>query len=208
MTLDVVGSNPTIYPLKNISNFDFLKNINFKKIEFNCDFEERTEIVFNNKNFYSLNIKLLYYYYYLEKISQNYNYFLKNNYYIILNKKKNHYYMNAIKNNELSFNVSLGTMLVYFEIEKKCLRRSNKGFIIFMNTFKQFFKKNNYENINILVNFIDQNFIIFKKYFFRNIKLNGLFFFNFNVPFHTIKFKKHKNIKKRLKKKFLKKYVI
>jgi hypothetical protein len=194
--------------LKNIKNFDFLTDISFKKIEFNYDFNERTETILNYKNFYNFNIKLLYYYYYLNKPFNDDSNLIVDNYYIILNKKKNHYYMNVIKNKSLIFSVSLGTMLIYFKFTKKCLRRSQKGFNIFSNTFKQFFKDHSYENINLLINFIDQNFVIFKKYFFRNIKLNNLFFFNFNIPFNNIKYKKYKNIKKRLKKKFLKRYLI
>jgi hypothetical protein len=194
--------------LKNINSFDFLENINFKKIEFNYDLIERTETIFDYKNFYNFNIKLLYYYFYLNK-SFNPDYdFLLNNYYIILNKKKNHYFISIIKNNLLISSISLGTMLIYFRFTKKCLRRSQKGFTIFINTFRQFFKDNDYESLNLLINFVDQNFVIFKKYFFKNIKLNNLFLFNLNIPFNIIKYKKYKNIKRRLKKKFLKRYLI
>ena len=212
MTLVVVGSSPTIYPLQNIKNIDFLKKIDFKKIGFNYDFLERNETILSYKNFYNFNIKLLYYYYYLNNstiINNNdqTNLFLEN-YYIILNKKKNHYFMSVIKNKNLISTISLGTMLVYFKFTKKCLRRSQKGFNIFTNTFREFYKKHNYENINILINFIDQNFIIFKKNFFKGIKNNNLYFFKFNLPFNTLNFKKYKNIRRRLKKKFLKKFLI
>lgn len=208
MTLVVVGSNPTIHPLDNINYYSSLKDINFKKVNYIFEYNERLETIFSYKKFYSIYIKILYYYFYLNKIILPNDELLKNDYYIILNKKKNHYYINIIKNNFLISSMSVGTMLAYFRFKKKCLRRSKKGFFIFLNTFKQFFKQNSYENINILVNFIDQNFVIFKKNFFKNLKLTNLFFFSFNKPFHNIKYKKYKNIKRRLKKKFLKKYVI
>ena len=152
MTLVVVSSSLTIYPLINSNNkLIFLKKINLKKIEFNLKYNSYMYNIFELKKFYNLNIKLLYYYYYFEKtISYNSN-FSKNNYYIALNKKKNHYYICIIKNNTLHSYISVGTMLKFFNFEKKYLRRSKKGFNIFINTFKKFFNKINYENVNLSI---------------------------------------------------------
>ena len=38
--------------------------------------------------------------------------------------------------------------------------------------------------------------------------MNNFFLFKLNVPYNAFKYKKYKNIKKRLKKKFLKRYVL
>ena len=209
MTLVVVSSSLTIYPLINSNNkLIFLKKINLKKIEFILKYNSYMYNIFELKKFYNLNIKLLYYYYYFEKtISYNSN-FSKNNYYIALNKKKNHYYISIIKNNTLHSYISVGTMLKFFNFEKKYLRRSKKGFNIFINTFKKFFNKINYENVNLSINFLDFNFLLIKKNFFRGVFMNNFFLFKLNVPYNAFKYKKYKNIKKRLKKKFLKRYVL
>ena len=208
MTLDAVGSNPTIYPLKNINNLTFLKQVNFKKIEFNFKYDGYIKDIFDIQRFYSRNIKLLYYFYFFKNSFTYNNYFSKNNYYICLNKKKNHYYLSVIKNEKLFSYITVGTMLKFFNFFKKSLRRSKKGFTTFMNCFKRFFKKYNFENINIIVNFVDYNFIVFRKYFFKDIFLNNFFFFNFNISYSKFKYKKYKNIKRRLKKKFFKKYTL
>ena len=104
--------------------------------------------------------------------------------------------------------MSVGTMLKFFIFNKKYLRRSKKGFNIFINTFKKFFFKSIYENINLSLNFLDFNFFLIKKNFFKGINLSNFFLFKFNIPFNLIRYKKYKNIKKRLKKKFLKRYVL
>lgn len=209
MTLVAVSSNLTTYPLKN-TNTDllFLKKIHIKKIEFNCKYAIYFNNIFEIKNFYNKNIKLLYYYYFFEKSFIFNKFFSKNNYYISLNKKKNHYYICIIKNNLLYSYISVGTMLKFFNFNKKYLRRSKKGFNIFINTFKKFFFKIQYENINLSVNFLDFNFFLIKKNFFKGISLNNFFLFKFNTPFNLFKYKKYKNIKKRLKKKFLKRYTL
>ena len=104
--------------------------------------------------------------------------------------------------------ISVGTMLKFFNFEKKYLRRSKKGFNIFINTFKKFFNKISYENVNLSINFLDFNFLLIKKNLFRGIFLNNFFLFKLNLPFNTFKYKKFKSIKRRLKKKFLKRYVL
>ena len=89
MTLVVVSSSLTTYPLQNNKNTNllFLKKLNIKKIEFNFKNNIYYSNIFQLKNFYN-NIKLLYYYFYFEK-SFNFNkFFCKNTYYVCLNKKK------------------------------------------------------------------------------------------------------------------------
>jgi hypothetical protein len=209
VTLVVVSSSLTTYPLINTNNkLLFLKNTNIKKIEFNLKYNSYINNIFELKNFYNSNIKLLYYYYYFEKTFIYNSNFNKNNYYISLNKKKNHYYISIIKNNTLHSYISVGTMLKFFNFEKKYLRRSKKGFNIFINTFKKFFNKISYENVNLSINFLDFNFLLIKKNLFRGIFLNNFFLFKLNLPFNTFKYKKFKSIKRRLKKKFLKRYVL
>ena len=209
MTLVVVSSSLTTYPLINTNNkLLFLKNTNIKKIEFNLKYNSYINNIFELKNFYNSNIKLLYYYYYFEKTFIYNSNFNKKNYYISLNKKKNHYYISIIKNNTLHSYISVGTMLKFFNFEKKYLRRSKKGFNIFINTFKKFFNKISYENVNLSINFLDFNFLLIKKNLFRGIFLNNFFLFKLNLPFNTFKYKKFKSIKRRLKKKFLKRYVL
>ena len=208
MTLVVVSSSLTTYPSMNINNkLLFLKNSNIKKIEFNLKYSSYINNIFELKNFYNSNIKLLYYYYFEKTFVYNTN-FSKNNYYISLNKKKNHYYISIIKNNTLHSYISVGTMLKFFNFEKKYLRRSKKGFNIFINTFKKFFNKVNYENVNLSINFLDFNFLLIKKNLFKGIFLNNFFLFKLNLPFNKFKYKKFKSIKRRLKKKFLKRYVL
>ena len=190
------------------SNLVFLKKLNIKKIEFNYKSFIYYSNIFKVKKFYNNNIKLLYYYYFFEK-SFNFNkFFFKNNYYISLNKNKNHYYISIIKNNLLYSYLSVGTMLKFFSFNKKYLRRSKKGFNIFLNTFKKFFFKIQHENINLSINFLDFNFFLIKKNFFKGINLSNFFLFKFNIPYNMFKYKKYKNIKKRLKKKFLKRYTL
>ncbi len=210
MTLDVVGSNPTIYPLKlNFKNLYFLKEVNLKKTIFNLNYNIISYNIFFNKNLYDKNIKLLYYYRTIVNNNINYNNTnIKNTYYIILNKKKNHYYLNILENNKLYCYLTVGTMLQFFNLTKKCLRRSKKGFNMLINCFKKFFNYFNVNNINLILNFLDFNFILLKKNFFKNIKLNDLFFLKLNNSFNFFKFKKYKNIRKRLKKKFIKKYIL
>ena len=208
MTLDVVGSTPTIYPMNNLNSLILFKNLNLKKISFNLKYNEYVQNIFEFKNFYKKSIKLLYYYYYFEKIYLFDKNFSKNTYYICLNKKKNHYYLCILENNKLYAHISLGTMLIFFNFEKKCFRRTRKGFNIFINVFKKFFDKFNSKNINILLNFIDFNLILIKKSIFRGIFLNNFFLLKFNTPFNTQKYKKYKNIKRRLKKKYIKKYIL
>jgi hypothetical protein len=209
VTLVVVGSSPTIYPLKNSnSKLEFLKKNNIKKITFNYKYNYYISNIFSLKSFYVKNIKLLYYYYYFEKTFLYNKNFYKNTYYISLNKKKNHYYISIIKNNHLYSYISVGTMLKFFNFNKKYLRRSKKGFNIFLNTFRKFLSKMSFENINIAINFIDFNFLAIKKKFFKGLSINNFFLFKFNLPYNTFKYKKYKNIKRRLKKKFLKRYVL
>ena len=209
MTLVVVSSSLTTYPLINInSNLLFLKKINIKKVDFKLECEFLVDSVYEVQNFYNTRIRLLYYYYIIEKTLTCDVDFDKNNYYISLNKKKNHYHISIIKNNNLHSYVSVGTMLQFFNLDKKYLRRSKKGFTIFINTFRKFFNKVNFENVNFSINFIDFNFLLVKKNIFKKTPLNNFFLFKLNLPHNIFKYKKHKNIKKRLKKKFLKRYVL
>lgn len=209
MTLVVVSSSLTTHPLKiTSSNLSFLKNINIQKKEFIFEYNIYKNNIIEIKKSYNKNIKLLYYYYYFEKNFIHSNFFNKNNYYINLNKKRNHYSISIIKNNMLYSYISVGVMLKFFNFDKKCLRRSKKGFRILINTFKKFLTKNNHENINLSLNFLDFNFLTIKKSFFKKVFLNNFFLFKFNIPYNTFKYKKYKNIKKRLKKKFLKKFVL
>ena len=209
MTLDVVGSTPTIYPLKiNTQNLLFLKEVNFKKIIYMVDSDHTLLNIFNDKMLHHNNIKLLYYYYYLNDSKiLNIN-STQNHYFIALNKKKNHYYLSIIENDRLYAYLSVGVMLQFFNFNKKCLRRSKKGFNVFMNCFKKFFSTLIYAHTNLSLNFIDFNFIMFKKKFFKGVKIHDLFFLKFNTPYNAFTYKKYKNIRKRLKKKFLKRYTL
>jgi hypothetical protein len=208
VTLVVVSSSLTTYPLK-ITNVNllFLKSIDIKKKEFTFDYNIYNDNIIQLKNSYNTNIKLLYYYYFKKKFV-NTVFLNKNNFYINLNKKKNHYSISIIKNNELYSYISIGVILKFFHFNKKCLRRSKKGFRLLLNTFKKFLNQNSQDNINLSINFLDFNFLAIKKNFFKKIFLNNFFLFKFNLPYNTFKYKKYKNIKKRLKKKFLKKFVL
>ena len=95
MTLVVVSSSLTTYPLQNNKNTNllFLKKLNIKKIEFNFKNNIYYNNIFQLKNYYNNNIKLLYYYFFFEK-SFNFNkFFSKKTYYVCLNKKKKQYYI-------------------------------------------------------------------------------------------------------------------
>jgi hypothetical protein len=111
---------------------------------------------------------------------------------------------NLLKKDQTVFFFSIGIALNFLKIITKCLRRSKKGFSIYLNMILNVLKKFNLNKTTVLLNFFDSKLIFFKK------RLN---MFNFNnillirLPTNVYtKFKKHKSIKRRLTKKFLKKF--
>ena len=99
--------------------------------------------------------------------------------------------------------ISLGSILRFFRIQEKWLKKSKKGFILYLNIAKKFVNK--YKNLEFLksffINFIDSYLI----YFFTRLtfifKHKIKLFFNFNTFNKQKKIKKLKSIKKRIFKK-------
>ena len=91
MTLDVVGSTPTIYPLKFISklciNVSMKNNENFKKTNFNLKYNTYLYNIFEQKEEYIHSIKSLYYFSYFKNSDISFTNF-KDYFYISINKKK------------------------------------------------------------------------------------------------------------------------
>ena len=127
----------------------------------------------------------------------------KNNFVFIVNKKKWHYSFSLLEGSKTLFFFSLGSILQYLNIEKKSFRRSKKGFLILLNTFLIVFKKFKKRQPSIIINFFDNKLIFFKN---KLNKLNPKSFLIFRVtPTSNYKnFRKHRSIKRRLTKKFIK----
>jgi hypothetical protein len=190
-------------------NLLFLKKTNLKKIKCYPGRTHYLEHMHSAEGFSGGVVKLSYYHHYFEKNSIQVDDFNSDSiYYVSLNKKRNHYHISIIKNNLLHGYISLGTILQFFNFEKKYLRRSKKGFNIFISAFKRFFKQIDYENVNLSVNFLDFNFLSVRKNLFKGVLLNNFFLFKLNLNHGRLLCKKYKNIKRRMKKKFLKRYVL
>ena len=186
-----------MYKIKNPGiNYFTINNNSLKKINI-FDFQFLTK---NSPKFLYKSIFI--YYNFLNKFVSNYK--PQNNFIFLFNKHKWHYSFNFLKNFKTITFFSLGSILKYLNIDEKCLRRTKKGFLIYLNIIFNVFKKLNIFQLNILINFFDSKLIYFKKRFskYTNLEMffNKVSFFNFNF-----KFKKHKSIKRRLTKKFYKK---
>ena len=209
MTLDVVGSTPTIYPLKFISklctNISIKNNENFKKTSFNLKYNTYLYNIFEQKKEYIHSIKSLYYFSYFKNSDVNFIDF-KDYSYISINKKKNHYYLSVFQNNKQYIHITLGSILKRLKIKKKCFRRTDEGFNAFTNIFNFNLKalKNDRKNIIVVLNFVDFKFFKLKNYFFKKIILKNFFFFKIKKPFNKIFYRKYKSIKKRLRKRYVK----
>jgi len=168
----------------------FQKNIKFLKFFF---FKKKYRYLSNyTKNFFIL---------------KNFNYLLKSSLYFILNKKKKQIYFNLLSNkkkNKLFF--STGTCLAMSSIKNKSLKRSLRGFTIFLS----FLKKNILKNSNFFYIFYFNSskkisFFLFKEIFLFLKKLkknNNLFIWQIKSP--TTIFKNIRRIKRRLRKRIQK----
>ena len=209
MTLDVVGSTPTIYPLKFISQLSILpsmkNNKTFKKTDFKLKYITYLDIFFIYECIYVNSIKSLYYFSYFKFTNINFINFKKYSY-IFINKKKNHYYICVFENNKQLVHLTLGSMLKRLKVKKKYFRRTDQGFDTFINIFHFNFKslKNEGKNIILVLNFIDFKFFKVKDYFFKKLFLKNFFFFKIKRSLNKIFYKKYKNIKKRLRKRHVK----
>lgn len=204
MTLKVVGSNPSIYPIlyffkkqkiKNLISIKELKKINTLNLKY----------FFQTSNLktFLLSKPFLSYYNFFFYIKNFNNPFKNHNFILLFNKKKWHYNFNFISANKTLFFFTLGGIIRYLKLEKKCLRRSKKGFLIYLNVILSILKRFPSKGLTILLNFFDNKTFFFKKrlnkYEFSSTLLIKIPFANYNSSF-----KKHKSIKRRLTKKFLK----
>ena len=104
--------------------------------------------------------------------------------------------------NKAVFSFSIGILVKYLKLTQKSLRRSKKGFLLYLNFIFNVFKKFNFTNTITIINFFDNKLIYFKKRF-NNSHFNKYYFIK--IKYNCIlNFKKHKSIKRRLTKKFLK----
>jgi len=97
----------------------------------------------------------------------------------------------------------LGSILKLLKITTKSLRRSKKGFLIFINVFFNIFKKLPKTSLSLFFNFFDYKLILFKKKFFK-LNFNNLLIFKVYNFINKSLFKKSRSIKRRLTKKFIK----
>lgn len=121
----------------------------------------------------------------------------------VLKKKLKSYFFLFFKENRMVLSISLGSILRFFRLQEKWLKKSKKGFVLYLNTVKKFVTR--YRRLvfsrSVFINFVDSNLIYFLtrlSFLFKNrIKL----FLNFNTFNKTKKCKKLKSIKKRILKK-------
>lgn len=124
----------------------------------------------------------------------------------MLKKKKSKYVLTIIKEGKLLLSISSGTILRYLKVEGKCVKKTKKGFLSYINIFKKVFFRflgSKFRKI-VHLNFFD----FYLLYFFK--KLNFLFekadkvLLNLNVNNTSKYFKKIRGIKKRIVKKRIK----
>lgn len=201
MTLKVVGSNPIIYPkmlfqtknCKNLININVVKKSHNHNLSFFYNLDFKTNLLFKPMfiyyNFFSLNVKKS-------------NTVERNNFIFLFNKKKWHYSFNLLQHNKTLFFFSVGVVLNFLKILSKSLRRSKKGFSIYLNMVLNILKKFLSYNTTILLNFFDNKLVFFKKRL-NNYRFNNMLFIKLPTNVYK-KFKRHKSIKRRLTKKFIK----
>ena len=183
--------------IKNLTNISDVKKINSLNFKF-FSYSMGTKILFLFKPIFT------YYNFFYKKNDNFLNSISNGNFIFLFNKKKWHYNFNLLKNNKTLFFFTLGSILKYLKIETKSLRRSKKGFLIYLNVIFNILKRFAKHRITVLLNFFDN-----KTFFFRS-RLNKYYFSRnllIKMPFssYNSKFKKHKSIKRRLTKKFIKK---
>ena len=160
--------------------------------------------IFTFKLFWKNNIKYKFYFLYINYLSNKYNSYSSNILYK-LNKVKSSYTLTVIYKSRLILSISLGTILKYLSITTKSVKRSKKGFLTFLNIFKNIFLRFKLVKANKLLhlNFFDFYLLFFFKklnfIFYNNIKL----LINLNVNTNYKYFKKIRGIKKRITKKKL-----
>ena len=178
---------------KNIINITNVKKSHKHNLDFFYNLDFKTPVLFKPifvyYNFFSLNFK--------KSVLLE-----KNNLIFLFNKKKWHYSFNLLKHNKTLFFFSVGVVLNFLKILSKSLRRSKKGFSIYLNMILNIFKKFVSYNTTVLLNFFDNKLIFFKKRL-NNYQFNNMLLIRLPTNVYK-KFKKHKSIKRRLTKKFLK----
>jgi len=123
-----------------------------------------------------------------------------------LKKKKSKYLIILIINNKIEMMVTLGVLLSYAGQKKKSLKRSAKGFEIFLNAVETIyinFKKGDYVR-SLILDFLDKKIFISKKKIIKLFASSNFFFFSFYTNFGKNFYKKYRSIKKN----FLKKNVV
>ena len=127
----------------------------------------------------------------------------------ILKRKKSSYILTILKKGKLVLSITSGTILKYLKIENKCMKRTKKGFLSYMNIFKKSFFRFNGSTLNKTVHVNFFNFYLlyfFKKFKFLFLK-NTKVMLNLNVDNTNKYFKKIRGIKKRIVKRKIKLYL-
>lgn len=105
---------------------------------------------------------------------------------------------------------TLGSIIAYYAAGKRSVKKSKKGFLLYLATFKKILLKkttsstNQQKFKNIFINFFDNNLLVFFNKFGFIFDGGNKIFFNLNLNNSLKSFKKNKCIKRRvLKRKLL-----
>lgn len=220
MVLDVVGSNPTIYPLLYSKKFNLKKFLKNPKNKFKLDKVEKLSLVLRknlNKKLvpyigsflvkdlrFRKKIKVNYFKLYQKTFRLDSKGFLKTknlNYIFINLKKKNPVCSILTKKLKVFDSFSVGSVLKKLKI-KKSKKRKLSGFNFFVKILSKFTLINSKKfNKNYIVRIMGSDAKIFKNklVILKKLKKIQYVFFNLRLGFGTRKLKKFGSIKKRVK---------
>jgi len=221
VALKVVGSNPTIHPLVKITFFkrNKVQRKLFKKKTNLVILFKQVYIILKKNTIFLKKSKILNFY-------ENYFFAKKVNELKVVNKslvidtmvinlsQKKHTLKSTIFKNTTINTFSVGSVMKYFKIAKgKYIRRSTKGFKVFLNFLKAVISKR-YLNIKPKITYIVLNVrgvnhsiigsrALLKGLLTLNTNISTYAIINPTISFTKTKDKKVKSIKKRLKKKLI-----
>ena len=221
VALKVVGSNPTTHPLVKITFFkrNKVQRKLFKKKTNLVILFKQVYIILKKNTIFLKKSKILNFY-------ENYFFAKKVNELKVVNKslvidtmvinlsQKKHTLKSTIFKNTTINTFSVGSVMKYFKIAKgKYIRRSTKGFKVFLNFLKAVISKR-YLNIKPKITYIVLNVrgvnhsiigsrALLKSLLTLNTNISTYAIINPTISFTKTKDKKVKSIKKRLKKKLI-----
>ncbi len=190
-------------------SLNFLKKKNKVKTPVSNFLFSFLKIIFLFKFFWKKNIKFTLYLKFLGAVTAPERSIRRKNVIFILKKKKNAFILSILQDGKLTISTSLGSILRFLKVGGKSAKRSKKGFLVFLNTFKKLFTNYRQQLFmrNIFINFFDFYLLLFFKKLRFLFNSGNRLILNLNLKTQTKYFKKTRGIKRRITKNKIKMFL-